>query len=200
LQEREIERVGGNKTIGIEVRVIAATNRDLESMIGKGGFRSDLFYRLNVFPIEMPPLRNRKEDIPLLLSHFIDLFAERIGKRVTSIQPTLVDQLKAHSWPGNIREVQNLMERAVALADSEIISHISLPPSIKPPGVSSNPPLPRSLEELERNYILTILQQCNNRVSGEGGAAEYLRIPPSTLYSRLKKLGISQKQIRHFLR
>jgi transcriptional regulator with GAF, ATPase, and Fis domain len=193
LQEREIERVGGNKPIAVNVRVIAATNRNLPSMIAKGDFRSDLYYRLNVFPIEMPPLRVRQEDIPLLLSHFIDRFAQQTGKRVTSIQPRLVDKLIAHSWPGNVRELQNVIERAVAVARSAVIADIFLLQSFSPPE-PSYPSLPtRTIQEAERDLILSVLQKCNYRVSGQGGAAEFLQLPPSTVYYRLLKLGIHKK-------
>jgi DNA-binding NtrC family response regulator len=195
LQERQIERLGGNKTIHVDVRVIAATNRNLEDMIAAGNFRLDLYYRLNVFPIYMPPLRSRTGDIPLLTEFLIRHYSKKIGKTIKKIDPSLLSDLENYPWPGNVREMQNVIERAVLLAKNDEISSILFSTTTIPkdPVNSPKPAIPKTMEEVERDHILTVLKNCNHRVAGPGGAAEFLNLPPSTLYSRIKKLGISKQ-------
>ena len=194
LQERQIERLGGGKTIDIDVRVIAATNRNLENMIAAGDFRLDLYYRLNVFPINLPPLRSRTGDIPLLVSFFIRHYSLKIGGIVKTIDHAVLQDLINYPWPGNVREMQNIVERAVLLAKGDVLSNIILPAPIGQVSSDSiHPSAPRTMEEIEREHILTVLKKCNNRVAGKGGAAEFLNLPPTTLYSRIKKLGITKK-------
>jgi DNA-binding NtrC family response regulator len=195
LQERQIERLGGGKTIDVDVRVIAATNRNLENMIATGDFRLDLYYRLNVFPINMPPLRMRTGDIPLLVSYFIRHFSLKIGRTIKTIDPSTLQDLVRYPWPGNVREMQNIMERAVLLAKGDVITQISLPTALgqkaaEVPATAA----PKTMEEMERDHILTVLKKCNHRISGKGGAAEYLNLPPTTLYSKIRRLGITRKQ------
>ena len=200
LQERQIERIGGGRTIDVDVRVIAATHRNLENMIAAGDFRLDLYYRLNVFPILVPPLRSRSGDIPLLVSFFIRHFSPKIGRPAKTIDPSALRELERYPWPGNVREMQNIIERVVLLAKGDVLSTIPLPaPLPARPGTAdttklSASPAPRTLEEMEREHILAVLKICNYRVAGPGGAAEYLSLPPSTLYSRIKKLGIPKNQ------
>jgi DNA-binding NtrC family response regulator len=194
LQEKQIERLGGNKTIDVDVRVIAATNRNLEAMIAAGDFRLDLYYRLNVFPILMPPLHSRKGDIPLLTEFFIRHFSKKIGKTIKTIDDSCMRDLENYPWPGNVREMQNIIERAVLLAKGDEILNIVFPTATTRKETVSfpQPATPKTMEEMEREHILTVLKKCNHRVAGPGGAAEFLNLPPSTLYSRIKKLGISK--------
>ena len=195
LQERQIERLGGNKTIDVDVRVIAATNRNLEMMIAAGDFRLDLYYRLNVFPIVMPPLHSRTGDIPLLIEFFIRHFSKKIGKTIKTIDDSCMRDLENYQWPGNVREMQNIIERAVLLAKGDQIANILFPATTvrKAPVNFPQEATPKTMEEMEREHILTVLKKCNHRVAGPGGAAEFLNLPPSTLYSRIKKLGISKQ-------
>lgn len=195
LQERQIERLGGNKTIEVDVRVIAATNRNLEAMIAAGEFRLDLYYRLNVFPIIVPPLRTRVGDIPLLTEYFIRYYSRKTGKVINAIDDGCLRDLENYPWPGNVREMQNIIERAVLLTKGDEISSIQFPtgPIKKEIGNFPQPASPKTMEEMERQHILTVLKKCNHRVSGPGGAAEFLNLPASTLYSRIKKLGISKQ-------
>jgi DNA-binding NtrC family response regulator len=195
LQERQFERLGGNKTIEVDVRVIAATNRNLEAMIAAGDFRLDLYYRLNVFPILMPPLRSRIGDIPSLAFFFIRHYSKKAGKTIKSIDDSCLRDLENYPWPGNIREMQNIIERAVLLAKGDEISNILFPTATirKEPVNYPQAAIPKTIEEMEREHILTVLKKCNHRVAGPGGAAEFLNLPPSTLYSRIKKLGISKQ-------
>ncbi|HET7002850.1 MAG TPA: sigma-54 dependent transcriptional regulator, partial [Puia sp.] len=193
LQEKEFERIGSNTTLKIDTRIIAATNRDLEKEIDEGRFRLDLFYRLHVFPIHLPPLRERRDDIPLLVHHFIKIFSEKTGKTISGICDLQVKKLMDYSWPGNIRELQNLLERTILLAKQSFIEEISLP-QVKLKQIYLEPfSKVRTIEEMQRDHILSILKQCNERVSGAGGAAELLNLPPSTLTARMKKLGIHRK-------
>ncbi len=190
LQEQEFERVGGSQSIQVDVRVIAATNRDLAEEIKRGTFRADLFYRLHVFPIFVPPLRQRREDIPLLAAYFARKFAERMGKRVDSISPAVNDRLKEYDWPGNVRELANLVERAVILCQGNTmrLEHIALPAEA---AVRSDPreTLP-TLEVAERDLIVEALKRTDGMLAGPFGAAELLGINRSTLWSRMRKLGI----------
>src|SRR5215204_872527 len=189
LQEREIERVGGRNTIKIDVRIIAATNRNLEKEVAEGRFRMDLYYRLNVFPIIVPPLRERKDDIPPLAIHFMNYYSRKIGKVVNKISSKAIEALMMYEWPGNIRELENLIERAVLLARDSTIEEILMPASsIKEAYSRPQSPYIKTIEENERDHILAALKKCNGKISGEGGAAELLNINVSTLNSRIKKL------------
>ncbi|HTE27760.1 sigma-54-dependent Fis family transcriptional regulator [Flavitalea sp.] len=192
LQEKEIERLGGKTTIKTDVRIITATNRDLEKLMEEGKFRSDLFYRLNIFPIQLPPLRQRVEDISELAAHFILRFSKKAGKEITTLSHKALQELKNYHWPGNIRELEHLIERSVLLTTGDTIKEIHLPPQ-KPTSATRADPEGFTIQtifENEKEYILKVLKQVKGRISGEGGAAELLGIPPSTLSSRMKKLGI----------
>jgi formate hydrogenlyase transcriptional activator len=193
LQERELERVGGSQSIHIDARVIAATNRDLRAAIADGSFRRDLFYRLNVFPIEVPPLRERPEDIPALVRYFIDHHAATCGKKVSAISPSSMDLLRSYPWPGNVRELQNLVERSVILCESETFSvdESWLPPdSDKTPSLSLS--LSQAIETHERVEIEAALADTNGKVSGPSGAAVKLGLKSSTLESKIKALNINK--------
>ncbi len=193
LQEQEFERVGGNETIKVNVRVIVATNRDLEAAVTQETFRADLFYRLNVFPILVPPLRERKEDIPILAQYFVDKYAKLLQKSIERIHPDSIEKLTQYSWPGNIRELENIIERGVILCDSNILSieeEWDSPTSLT---VRPSEQL-ETLEEMERNYILKVLQQTRWVIGGKKGAAEILNVHPNTLRSRLLKLGIKKPE------
>lgn len=193
IQEKEIERVGGNTPIKVNVRIIAATNCNLEKEIAEGRFRLDLYYRLNVFPIQLPPLRERKEDIGLLARHFIAIYSAKTGKKVTEIAENSLKSLLSYHWPGNIRELENLIERSVLLAKTDTIENIPLPAfdEIKINN-SSNEWYFKTIQENEREHIINVLQKCNGRIRGTGGASEILGLPPTTLASRMQKLGIKR--------
>lgn len=191
LQEKEIERLGGNKTIKVNVRIVAATNRSLEKEVAEGRFRLDLYYRLNVFPIELPPLRERKEDIALLASFFLNKYAAASRRNITSISQNALEQLLNYSWPGNIRELEHLIERSVLLAKTSEIESFDLPKAGEKSSEQNQGSI-KSMEEMERDHIMNALQNCNGKVSGIGGAAELLKIQPQTLYSKIKKLGIDK--------
>ena len=193
LQEREIERLGGRETIKVNVRIIAATNANLEKGIVEGRFRLDLYYRLNVFPIILPPLRQRKEDIPLLVAHFIKLYAQKAGRRTESIAGEALARLMDYTWPGNVRELQNVIERSILLSSDPVlrdVSFIGSAPRGEAPVEDGNPV--KTIAQMERDHILSVLRQCKGRVSGPGGAAELLNLPASTLKSKMKKLGIEK--------
>jgi len=192
LQEREIERVGGKKTIKINVRIIAATNRDLHKEVLEGRFRSDLYYRLNVFPISMPPLRNRIEDIPLLVEYFIKKLARNTGKNVTSISPKALQELMDYTWPGNIRELEHMIERSLLLSTGNIIKNVYLPFDKKLKLITEDESVDKTIDENEREHIIKILRKCNGKIFGKGGAADILAVPPSTLNSKIKKLDIKK--------
>ncbi|KQT35568.1 Fis family transcriptional regulator [Chryseobacterium sp. Leaf405] len=194
LQEKEIERLGGNKIIKVNVRIVAATNRSLEKEVAEGRFRLDLYYRLNVFPIELPALRERKEDIELLANFFLHKYATASKRNIDSISKNAVEQLLQYHWPGNIRELEHLIERSVLLAKTTEIENFDLPKTIEKP-VEQNQGQLKSMEEMEREHIMNVLQSCNGKVSGIGGAAELLKIQPQTLYSKMKKLGIDKSYI-----
>jgi DNA-binding NtrC family response regulator len=193
LQEKEIERIGGKGTIKVNVRIIAATNRNLEKEVAEGRFRLDLYYRLNVFPIQLPSLRERKEDIGLLTQFFIDHYSRKTGKAVSRIADAALKNLLAWHWPGNIRELENLIERSVLLAKGTVIEDIPLPVAkmVKEEAVRTGWQA-KTIEENEREHILAVLQQCNGRIRGAGGAAEILGVPPTTLASKMIKLGIKR--------
>ena len=197
LQEREFQRVGGNETLQAEVRVVAATNRDLQAAIADGGFRSDLFYRLNVFPIEVPPLRERKEDIPLLVEYFVDRYATRDGKKITGIDRRSLELLQSYTWPGNIRELQNVIERSVIICDSANLSVDETWLALRPlPSDSAIQPFAEKLASQEKEIIEAALAESQGRVSGPRGAAAKLGIPQSTLDSKIKSLKINKQQFR----
>ena len=197
LQEKEIERVGGKTTIRTNARIIAATNRDLEKLMEDGLFRSDLYYRLNTFPILIPPLRNRKEDIPKLATYFTDRYSKRTGKKIKTITGKVLQELMQYDWPGNIRELEHLIERSVLLATGDAISEIHLPrPRRAPAGISEKEHLViKTLAENEKEHILRVLKYAKGRIGGKGGAAELLGLPTSTLNSKIKKLGIRREHI-----
>ncbi|KFF03419.1 sigma-54-dependent transcriptional regulator [Flavobacterium reichenbachii] len=191
LQEKEIQRLGGNKTIKINVRVVAATNRSLEKEVAEGRFRLDLYYRLNVFPIQLPTLKERKEDIEALADYFLKKYAASSRKNVSSISTAALNQLKNYDWPGNIRELEHLIERNVLLAKTSEIEKFDLPSHNSSPLEFNNGKM-KSMEEMEKEHIMNALQICEGKVSGPGGAAELLKMQPQTLYSKMKKLGIKQ--------
>jgi formate hydrogenlyase transcriptional activator len=198
LQEHEFERVGGTGSIRTDVRVVAATNRDLEAAIAAGTFRSDLYYRLNVFPIEMPTLRERSEDIPLLVGYFLERFARKAGKSFQMVNKQSLDLLQSYPWPGNIRELQNVIERSVIVSDAEIFSvdesWLSRQPRSSEPG---NPlDLSQKLAAQEKEIIEAALRECGGRVSGAKGAAARLGMPGTTLESKIKSLGIDKHRFR----
>ncbi|WDF75747.1 sigma 54-interacting response regulator [Mucilaginibacter sp. KACC 22773] len=191
LQEKEIERIGGRVTIKTDVRIIAATNRNLDKEVAEGRFRLDLFYRINVFPILMPPLRERKEDIADLARHFLNIYARKTGKTVRGISPQVLESMKRYHWPGNIRELENLIERNVLLTRDDMINSMALPTQLEQPiAVMPAETVVTTMVEGERAHILAALKKCNGKIWGEGGAAGLLNIPPTTLNSKMKKLGI----------
>jgi DNA-binding NtrC family response regulator len=197
LQEREFQRVGGNESFKIDVRVVAATNRNLEAAIVEGGFRDDLFYRLNVFPIEVPPLRKRKEDIPLLVEYFIDRYASKAGKKITGINKRSLELLRSYAWPGNIRELQNVIERSVIICDSENLSVDETWLGRRALPVDSRTlPLAEKLAAQEKEMIEAALTESSGKVSGPLGAAAKLGIPQSTLDSKIKSLKIDKTRFR----
>jgi DNA-binding NtrC family response regulator len=197
LQEKEIERVGGRDTIKIDVRIIAATNKNLEKEVADGRFRLDLYYRLNVFPITLPALRDRKEDIPALAYYFMDHYSHKAGKKISGISENVLWKMMAYNWPGNIRELEHLIERSVLLAKGTVIEDILLPTVSKKDelGVHEETTM-KTIEENERDYIISVLKKCNGRIWGPGAAAEILNINPSTLKSKMKKLGIKKEYIQ----
>jgi formate hydrogenlyase transcriptional activator len=199
LQEHDFERVGGNRRIHADVRVITATNRDLQAAIGAGSFRSDLFYRLNVFPIQMPSLRERREDIPLLVEYFIDRYARKAGKNIKRINKKTLELLQLYPWPGNIRELQNVIERSLILCETEIFSidenWLTQPPPL-PPESKQQVELPRRLLVQEKDMIEAALTESRGRVFGPTGAAAKLGIPRSTLESKIRSLKIDKNRFK----
>jgi len=184
LQDGEFERLGSSKTVHVNARVIAATNRDLRGALKEGKFRSDLFYRLSVFPLEIPPLRERREDIPALLWHVLKDLCQRMGRDVKSIHPITMKSFQEYSWPGNVRELRNAVERGLIL-NSGPVFYADVPQLEE-----MSPTKTYLLEELEREHVQQVLQATNWRVRGKGGAAALLGLKPTTLEARLKKLGI----------
>jgi len=191
LQEGEFERLGNAKTMKVNVRVIAATNRNLQLAIEKKEFREDLFYRLNVFPITCPPLRERKEDIPILVKHFLQKYEGKMGKKITHVPAPVMDALSAYDWPGNIRELENLIERAMILSPGNELEYGDWLPVLKGTHKPGDQYL-LTLEDVEKAHILEILRKLNLKVSGENGAAKFLGLNPTTLEARMKKLGIKR--------
>ena len=214
LQEREFEPVGSSKTHKVDVRVIAASNRDLAADSRTGRFRADLYYRLNVFPIDLPSLRERRDDIPLLANYFMQRAARKLGKRLDRIEPRSLERLTNHTWPGNIRDLQNVIERAAILADgAELIVNWELgPATIAAPTSAATlgaPPAPAAngaehatsapangeslaLRELERRHIIDVLRKTRGVIEGPQGAARLLKLKPSTARFRIRKLGIGR--------
>jgi formate hydrogenlyase transcriptional activator len=186
LQEHEFERLGGTRTLHVDVRLVAATNRNLSQMVQDGEFRADLFYRLNVFPITMPPLRERVEDIPLLVRYFVQQVARRMGKKITTIPAEDMEKLTRYHWPGNIRELQNLVERAVILSPGEVLRIPPLDMQALPIYHNNN------LEHIERTHILQVLRDTEWVIGGPNGAAVRLGMKRTTLQSRMIKLGITR--------
>jgi len=197
LQEREFERVGGNQTISVDVRVLAATNRDLGAAVADGTFRRDLFYRLNVFPIQLPVLRDRIDDIPLLVEYLVDRYAKKAGKRIRSISKDTLSLFRSYDWPGNIRELQNVVERAVILCDGETfcVDPSWLTP-VAPRPAASAVPLVEDLAEREKVMIENALRESGGLISGPTGAAAKLRMPRQTLESKIRKLGIDRHRLK----
>jgi formate hydrogenlyase transcriptional activator len=202
LQEHEFERVGGNQTVPVDVRVLSATNKDLRAAVADGTFRQDLFYRLNVFPIQVPALRDRIDDIPLLVEYLVDRYAKKAGKRIRSVSKNTLDLFQGYDWPGNIRELQNVVERAVVLCEGEtfcVDPSWLVPASLSP--TSPNPtmqtiPLVADLAERERAIIENALREAEGLISGPTGAAAKLGIPRQTLESKIRKLGINRHRFR----
>lgn len=199
LQERRLERLGGTETIAVDVRVVAATNRDLERQVDQGAFREDLYYRLNVIPISLPPLRERPEDVPLIAQHFLNRYARMSGRPAQSLSPEALDCLSAYRWPGNVRELRNVIERMVVLVDEDLITAGHLPPEIRAGALEGDRATRRSFDTLverERRHILEALERSGGVVRGPGGAAVLLGMPESTLRHRIKKLGILRPKRR----
>ena len=190
----EFQRLGSSTTIKVDVRIIAATNRNLEEEVEAGRFRADLYYRLNIFPISLPSLRDRREDIPLLASHFIQKLSKKVGTKITKISKYVIDQILGYDWPGNIRELEHAIERSILLSDDNILRQIHLPNRRQKETAKSseNGVIVKTIEQNEREHIINVLKQCRGRVAGDKGAAEFLGIPPSTLSSKLKRLGIQK--------
>jgi transcriptional regulator with GAF, ATPase, and Fis domain len=190
LQEQEFERLGSTRTQRVDVRLVAATNRDLEGMVESGGFRVDLFYRLNVFPIELPPLRDRREDVPALVTYFVEGFSRRIGKRIDTIPPVTMAAFEAYDWPGNVRELQNVVERAVILADAGVLPNPL--PARRVAAQARVPTTPTTLRDSERALILGALEAVGWVVGGPDGAAARLGLNRTTLINMMKRLGIER--------
>lgn len=192
LQEKEVERIGGNKSIKVNARVIVATNRNLEKEVANGNFRSDLFYRLNVFPIHLPALRDRKSDIPLIAEYFLQKHNAKIHKNIIGFSQKIMKALCENPWYGNIRELENLIERSVISAKNEIIREIDFTKIVTPKIINDNHLEIKTLHQIEKEYILKVVEKCNGRISGVSGAAKLLGIPATTLISKMQKLGIKK--------
>ena len=193
LQEQEFERLGSNRTIRVNVRVIAATNQDLAQLVAQRQFRADLYYRLNVIPLTLPPLRDRPEDIPLLVEHFVKQFSTRLGKVIDVIPPEVMHLLKVQTWPGNIRELQNLIERAVVFSPGSVLRpHLADLTCVTTSSTTTN--TAQTLETASREHILAVLEQSNWTIGGPEGAAARLGLPRTTLLSKMRKLGIESRR------
>ena len=193
LQEQEFERLGSTRTHQADVRLVAATNRDLADMVSRGQFRSDLYYRLNVFPVLLPPLRERREDIPALVSHFVEILGRRMGKQIKHISPETMSALSSYEWPGNIRELQNLIERAVILSNHGVLPNPL--PTLGTPGVILSSTAP-TLRDSERALILQTLEAVGWVIGGPKGAAATLGLKRTTLIHKMQKLGITRPSLR----
>jgi formate hydrogenlyase transcriptional activator len=190
LQEKEFERVGGTRTIPVNVRLVAATNRDLAKMVNAGQFRSDLYYRLRVFPITIPPLRERRGDIPLLVRYFLSSHSKRMGRRIETIPTETMQRLVKWHWPGNVRELENFIERSVILSPGPVLrAPLAELEAIEESAV----PMDANLEAAEREHILRVLRECKGMIGGANGAAERLGLKRTTLNSKMKKLGIKRR-------
>ena len=189
IQDGEFERLGSPRIIKVNVRIIAASNRNLEDEIRAGRFRQDLFYRLNVFPITIPPLRQRKEDIPLLVNYFITKYNKKIGRKIGSVSQATINALQEYHWPGNVRELENVIERAIITSPGPALQVLdrfdSFPKSVEPAGLDV-----KALAELEHDHICQVLQTTGWRIDGPKGAAVLLGLNPSTLRARMRKFGI----------
>src|SRR5579871_2871122 len=193
LQEQEFERLGSNRTIRVNVRVIAATNQDLAQLVAQRQFRADLYYRLNVIPLTLPPLRDRPEDIPLLVEHFVKQLSTRQGKVIDVIPPEVMHLLKVQTWPGNIRELQNLIERAVVFSPGSVLRpHLADLTCVTTSSTTTN--TAQTLETASRGHILAVLEQSNWTIGGPKGAAVRLGLPRTTLLSKMRKLGIESRR------
>jgi formate hydrogenlyase transcriptional activator len=200
LQDGEFQRIGGTQTMRVDVRMIAATNRDLDAAVANGTFRADLYYRLSVFPVNLPPLRDRREDIPLLVWHFINKKQRALGKEILEVPHEMMNTLVQYDWPGNVRELENVIERAMILTSgsilmlNETLGRWGKPHRPALPATSVAPETPagtnKSLEEISRAHILSVLDQCDWKIKGAGNAAERLGMKASTLRYRMNKLGI----------
>ena len=193
IQEKEIERIGGHEVIKTNVRIIAATNRNLEKEVAENRFRKDLYYRLNVFPISLPPLRDRKEDIPLLASRFMIQISEKLSKPVNRISPKAMNQLINYHWPGNVRELEHLIERTILLTNGSTIKEVILSTALEREGFLASSI--KTIAQIEREHILSVLKKTGGKIHGDGGAAELLKIPATTLSSKMKKLGIKKNHL-----
>ncbi len=194
LQEQEFERLGGTHTHQVDVRLVAATNRDLMKMVNRGEFRIDLYYRLNVFPISLPPLRERREDIPDLVAHFVDTYSRRMGKQIDDIPPETLSALSSYQWPGNIRELQNIIERAVILSNDGVLPN-PLPKAEAQDAIM--PPNTTTLRDTERTLILSTLESVGWVIGGPKGAAAKLGLKRTTLIHKMQKLGISRPSLQN---
>jgi transcriptional regulator with GAF, ATPase, and Fis domain len=192
IQDREITRVGGKSPIKVDVRIIAATNRNLEKEVKAGRFRADLYYRLNVFPIRLPSLRERREDIAALATFFLSRYNDYAGRKIMAISPKVIGELENYAWPGNVRELEHLIERSVLLSSENVLREIQLPTGPDEDSDDRPDPFNRTLDQIERRHIIMTLKKCNGKISGSGGAAEVLEIPSTTLHSKMKKLHISK--------
>lgn len=194
LQEKEIERIGGNKTIKINARVITATNKLLEREVAEGRFRLDLYYRLNVYPIPLPSLRDRNDDIIVLANFFMERHAEKIGKKIKGFSKKVLNSMKAYAWPGNVRELENMVERSILFAKDDIIKEMKFPTVfVTESSISEEEFRTKTLKEVEKEHILKVVKKCNGRISGPQGAAILLGLPATTLISRMQKLGIKKE-------
>jgi formate hydrogenlyase transcriptional activator len=193
LQEREFERIGGSQTVAVDVRVLAATNRNMSTAVAEGIFRQDLYYRLNVFPIQIPPLRDRPDDISLLVEYLIDRYGTKVGKKFRNINKKTLELFQAYDWPGNIRELQNVIERAVILCDGDTfwVEEAWLS-RVAPKPLSTSVPLVANLVEREREMLEAALREAEGVIGGPRGAASKLGIPRQTLESKIRKLGINR--------
>ncbi|HEV7473828.1 MAG TPA: sigma 54-interacting transcriptional regulator, partial [Pyrinomonadaceae bacterium] len=195
IQEGEFERLGSSKTVKVDARIIAATNRNLKIAVEQGTFREDLWYRLNVFPITVPPLRDRKEDIPVLVEHFVRRFSKKVGRGISSISPGAMRILQDYSWPGNVRELANVLERAVINTQGTVLR---IADHFEKPDVEELAQSKKTLDEMEREYIIRILEDTGWRIEGRKGAARILGLNPSTLRTRMAKLGIQKLDSKVF--
>jgi transcriptional regulator with GAF, ATPase, and Fis domain len=196
IQDGEFERLGSPRTIKVNVRIIAASNRNLEEGIKSGRFREDLFYRLNIFPITIPPVRQRKEDIPLLVNHFVAKFNKKIGKKIETVPKETLNALQEYHWPGNVRELESVIERAVITSQGTALQVLDRLDTFPKTGEQSGKDV-KALAELEHDHILQVLQKTDWRIEGENGAAVLLGLNPSTLRARMRKYGLHRQQMKN---